>query len=338
MEQTQLITVVSFLLMTLLTLLFALWLFKKFMFTPVNQMISDMDQITHGKLHLTVDNSGLREFHLLANAFNSMNEQVRMRTNDLQQLLDLDDSALLCFDHDRDIVYFNNGAANLFGYTQDESYDLDLSDLFKDDISTLINNSLTINYLQTTNLRTQLNCKHKDGQVFQSSAIITVVDVMGKNGLAIALNKEIQSDSVSSIKDQRLSVVEQTLSRLLSFSEQGKNENYDQDADSKKLIIREQVVNLMNLSLNCWTQDTGSTKLDLAEQSGIWPIYIDKSTPTTRTLDKYLTINSCPKNPRNQRVIDTAEFVLKETSQQKSDKHLELEYSLDSFRQLLAGL
>jgi len=141
MDQTQTVTITGFLLLSLSTLLFALWLFNRFLFSPVSRMFSDMERITHGKLELTVNNKGLREFHILADAFNSMTNQVRMRTNDLQRLLDLDDSALMCFDHDNDAVYFNEGATRLFGYWSDEIIDLDFADLFSDDITSVLSNA-----------------------------------------------------------------------------------------------------------------------------------------------------------------------------------------------------
>ena len=76
-----------------------------------------------------------------------------------------------------------------------------------------------------------------------------------------------------------------------------------------KRVVREQAVSVMNLALACWERELGRSKLDLAEQSRIWPVYIDKSTPTTRTLDKYLNLDNCPKNPRSKRVVDTAEAI-----------------------------
>jgi two-component system sensor histidine kinase ChiS len=95
----------------------------------------------------------------------------------------------------------------------------------------------------------------------------------------------------------------------------------------------------MNQALSCWEQDLCKTKLELAEESRIWPVYIDKSTPTTRTLDKYLNIDSCPKNPRSQRAIDTAEFVLRNMKDKSPDnKCRELKQALDDFRQLLSGI
>ncbi len=350
MDQTQTVTITGFLLLSLSTLLFALWLFNRFLFSPVSRMIDDMEKITHGKLELTVNNKGLREFHILADAFNSMTRQVRMRTNDLQRLLDLDDSALTCFDHDNDAVYFNVGATSLFGYASDEIIDLDIADLFTDDIASLLSDTET-GRPQQGNLRTQLNCKHKDGHVFLSSAIINTVDVMGQSGLAIALNTLHSDEEMSSSQgDERLNAVEQTLSSLLAFAKDNPGampglgnidltDINDAEAGSQKSQLREQVVKVMNIALSCWEHDMGKTKLALAEESGIWPVYIDKSTPTTRTLDKYLNIDSCPKNPRSQRAVDTAEFVLRNMNRKSpSKKCKELNDALDAFRLLIAGI
>ena len=350
MRQTQTVTISVFLIFSFSTLLFALWLFNKFLFLPVSRMIADMEQITHGKLELTVNNKGLREFHILADAFNSMTNQVRMRTNDLQRLLDLDDSALMCFDQDNDAVYFNKGATSLFAYSSDEIIDLDFADLFSDDISLLLKNVAEMDSAQQGNLHTTLNCKHKDGHIFESDAIINTVDVMGHSGFAIALNSTLKDENIpSSHNDQRLNAVEQTLSNLLAFAKDnpgvmsglgnlGFPDINDTESNSQKSLLREHVVKVMNLALACWERDLGKSKLDLAEESKIWPVYMDKSTPTTRTLDKYLNIELCPKNPRSQRAIDTAEFVLREMKKSTTVKRKELQEALDAFRQLVSGI
>lgn len=343
MNKTQAVTISGFLLLSLCVLLLALWLFNRYLFSPISRMIADMERVTHGNLELTVNNKGLREFHIFADAFNSMTEQVRMRTNDLQRLLDLDDSSLMCFDHDNDAVYFNEGATSLFGYSSDEISDLDIDDLFSDDINSLLNNA-------DGSAHSLLNCKHKDGHVFQSNASINSVDVMGQSGFAIVLNiKSDDEDADSSQNDQRLNAVEQTLSSLLAFARDnpgampglGNLEQADigdSQNNPQKSLLREHVVKLMNLALACWEHDVGKTKLDLAEESKLWPVYIDKSTPTTRTLDKYLNIDLCPKNPRSQRAIDTAEFVLREMKKSNTVKRMSLKEGLDAFRQLLSGI
>jgi len=143
--------------------------------------------------------------------------------------------------------------------------------------------------------------------------------------------------------------VEQTLSNLLAFARDNPDilpgveapqptDTSSTGASHQKSVLREHVVRVMNLALTCWEYDLGKTKIDLAEESRIWPVYIDKSTPTTRTLDKYLNIDNCPKNPRSQRVIDTAEFVLRETKTKKSVKRGELREATDHFRRLLSGI
>ncbi len=350
MDQTQIVTISGFLMISLSILLFALWLFNRFLLSPVSHMVGDMERITRGKLELTVNNKGLREFHILADAFNSMTEQVRMRTNDLQRLLDLDDSSLMCFDHDNEAVYFNEGATSLFGYSSDEIIDLDIDDLFIDDISLLLN-SADNDVSQQGSLHTLLNCKHKDGHVFQSNASINTLDVMGQSGYAIALSANIDDENAdSSQNDQRLNAVEQTLSTLLAFAKDnpgvmpglgnlGLADVNDIEDETQKSQLRKQVVQVMNMSLSCWEHDLCKTKLELAEESNIWPVYMDKSTPTTRTLDKYLNIDSCPKNPRSQRAVDTAEFVLRNMSTKSPGKKCkELNEALESFRLLISGI
>ncbi len=349
MERTQIVTTGSFLLLELLILLFALWLFNRFLFLPVNRMLHDMNLLSHGQLDLTVNDKGLREFHIFANAFNAMTIQMRMRTNDLKRLLNLDDSALICFDHDNDAVYFNKAATSLFGYTSDEIIDLDIADFFSDDIASLMSDPAKKRGSNKGNLRTLLHCKHKDGHKFQRNSIINTIRVRGENGLGVALNTRPEKDTSTLQNHQRLDAVEQTLSNLLAFAKDNPDvmlgaeipeypDTSDTGASQQKSVLREQVVKVMSMALTCWEQDLRKTKIELAEDSRIWPVYIDKSTPTTRTLDKYLNIDSCPKNPRSQRVIDTAEFVLREAGKFECIKCGELREATDLCRRLLSGI
>lgn len=346
MEETQIITISGFLLLSLSTLLCALWLFNRFLFTPLSKMVADMEQVSHGKLDLTVNNKGLREFHVLADAFNSMSDQVRMRTNDLERLLDMGDSAIMCFDHDKEAVYINKATTRLLGYSNDEFFDLDLADLFTDDIMQLMKHSAVADSSGQKKLHTSLTCKHKDGHEFQITAVINCIDVMGQSGYAIALDTASGNQAkMAGQSEQRLDAVEQSLSSLLEFARNNPGLMsgagiglLEPMGETQKTLIREQAVNVMGLALACWEHDLGKSKLELAEDSKIWPVYIDKSTPTTRTLDKYLKLDSCPKNPRNQRVIDTAEFVLRQMSNRTTVGRKKLQDALDAFRLLLSGM
>ena len=359
MEHTQMVTTGGFLLLTLITLLFALWLFSRFLFVPLGQMVEGMKQIAQGKLNLTVNKKGLHEFSTLAKSFESMANQVKIRTNDLERLLDLDNSAILCFGHDGEAVYFNKGATALFGYQDDEISDLDLGDLFSEDIVQLMKDAVRLNAaVQGNALHIQLGCIRKDGHAFQSDAVINPLDVMGGFGYTIVLNPvSDETDDgltnylVNSIEqnEQRMHAVEQSLNSILEIAKNNPGMisgvgDLERPAlpglktDDDKRLLREQVVQVMQSALACWEHDLNKTKLDLAEESKIWPVYIDKSTPTTRTLDKYLHTESCPKNPRNQRVIDTAEFVLRQMNRRTTLGRKQLQQALDDFRGLISGL
>lgn len=62
MEQTQTVTIGGFLLLSLGTLMIALWLFNRFLFVPLRQMIKDMEQMSRGQLDLTVEKRGCGSF------------------------------------------------------------------------------------------------------------------------------------------------------------------------------------------------------------------------------------------------------------------------------------
>ena len=335
MGETQLITISGFLTLTLLAMVVALWLFKKFLFSPVSLMIENIGQIQSGKLDLKVSNKGLKEFSILANAFNQMTEQVKLRTSDLQQLLDIDESALICFDHNSEGVYLNHSATKLFGYTSDEVVDLEIADLFTSDISLLINSALMG---ESENRPTIVECRDKDGQLFNGRVVFKAVSVMNHRGIAVVVHGNIDDESKTEIHDQeRFKIFEKTINNLISLA-QINDALPLSDNNHQQPSLRECAVTVMNLALGCWTKYLHKSKIDLAEESKIWPVYMDKSTPTTRTLDKYLNIDKCPKNPRHQRVIDTAQFVLNKSEHSGETECQELKKALEIYSSQLSGV
>lgn len=74
---------------------------------------------------------------------------------------------------------------------------------------------------------------------------------------------------------------------------------------------RRQAVAVMDLALDCWSAAGHGGKVELAEQSRIWNVYLEKDGYfRTQTLDKYLTIKTLPTRPRWRDIYATAEFVL----------------------------
>jgi two-component system sensor histidine kinase ChiS len=86
----------------------------------------------------------------------------------------------------------------------------------------------------------------------------------------------------------------------------------------------------MNLSLCYWELASGKTKLDLAEQSGIWTITKDYfEGGRTRNLDRYLRISTIPKNPNLNNVLKTGDFVLAKCQREYPDISNKLMISMD---------
>jgi len=353
MSRTQIITVSGFLLLSFASLLLALYLFNRFMLAPVSEMIRTMRRMASGQFNLSVNNRALKELCELADSFNSMARMVEMRTRDLESLLDLDDSIIVCFDRDGETVFYNEAARKLLGYPGEELSDLRMSELFEEDIAGLVADRVD-NEQAGHMLHVTLACRHQDGSTQSCEAVIYRVPVMGQSGYAIVLGAAGTGGHARVFdSEQRLEAVEHSLASLLEFARENPalvreslGEGFmtaDGRLPAEKSAVREYTVKIMNMALLCWQRDLGLSKLELAENSGIWPVYMDKSTPTTRTLDKYLNLDSCPKNPRTKRVIDTVEFVLArfgdgDATSADAPSARELHFALDEFRRLLAGV
>jgi two-component system, sensor histidine kinase ChiS len=89
-----------------------------------------------------------------------------------------------------------------------------------------------------------------------------------------------------------------------------------------------QGVKVMTLTLALWSHETGTTKIDLAEQSGIWKVYMNKDGyERTQTFDKYLSIKKFPTFPRWPKVYMTVDFVLLSCRASERQNALEIEYT-----------
>ncbi len=103
----------------------------------------------------------------------------------------------------------------------------------------------------------------------------------------------------------------------------------DRELDKRKLGVR-----VMNLAIQAWETSTGKTKVDLARETNSWKVYMSKNGfERTQTLDKYLDSKRFPKNPRWNKVFQTADFVLL-NSNSSLDLNSELEALLFELRAL----
>lgn len=108
------------------------------------------------------------------------------------------------------------------------------------------------------------------------------------------------------------------------------NENYFGDETPHDLTVV-----VMNLTMDYWVANTKTSRVELAEQSGLWTVYIGKDGwARTQTLDKYLSKTTLPSRPRWKNVVNTAEFVLT-ACRGHSPLRKDLEKALARLRQIL---
>ncbi len=73
-------------------------------------------------------------------------------------------------------------------------------------------------------------------------------------------------------------------------------------------------------ALSIWEKVTGENRVELAEQSRVWTVSIDSGTLRTRSLDKYLSLDKLPANPRWRNVVRTCHFILAEVNLPTADR------------------
>lgn len=72
---------------------------------------------------------------------------------------------------------------------------------------------------------------------------------------------------------------------------------------------RELVALSMSLAMDLWENHLERSKIEFAEDSGLWRVTNDSGTLKTRTLDKYLSLKTLPKSPRYKIVVQSLEFI-----------------------------
>ena len=117
---------------------------------------------------------------------------------------------------------------------------------------------------------------------------------------------EIISGAIADLLEE-LRFTTRQLSTLQGNLDEAIQTAFTQEAGQR---LRELLVQLMTCSLLHWEETTGTTKIELAEQSGIWKVHLDKGYFRLRTFDRYLSVPSVPQKPRWKDVTRTARFVL----------------------------
>jgi len=122
---------------------------------------------------------------------------------------------------------------------------------------------------------------------------------------------------------ERLKEANKELTKLRNELE---NQLENRTEELREAKLRELIVVLMNLSLQYYEFTTNKSKIDLAEESGIWILTEDQNSFVPKTMNRYLMIDTVPRRRPNFKAIQkTAYFVL---SQEQTHKYPKLEKQL----------
>ena len=108
----------------------------------------------------------------------------------------------------------------------------------------------------------------------------------------------------------------------LFLLETSHKENVSDDADNQLEIFRESLVQVMLDAVSLWEKTTQLNTIELAERSRIWKVSIDSGRLRTRSMDKYLSLQKLPLNPRWKNVVKTCHYILSECDLEPSDRQL----------------
>ncbi|MCP4753596.1 MAG: response regulator [Proteobacteria bacterium] len=269
----------------------------------------------------------------------------------LVRILDTAENAILVFNGENRITFVNRKAENLFGYSIQEMLGEALDRFFVDEPPTLDRQG------------GEVTVRRKNGRQTTATAFLVLLEE--ESGLVF---KETVESDIGEPKDEaRLAVVPdgsgnspfpKELWRLETTMAAAEDWLFQGDAGLLRevrelphaldevgtvveevggvLVVRNALVEAMSLALRYWIQTTNRTKVELAEESGIWKTYVDRhGTYSTRTLDRYLTEQTLPRKPRWRPVLQTVYFVLQSCPRKAPVLKKELEKRVADLESLL---
>lgn len=274
-------------------------------------------------------------------------QELKLMQRKLSEMLNSIDDAIFAVNQSREISFCNQSFESLTGYSAANLLGQPLHTIFKDDQDN-INKQILFNDLFDSPSAPVKNfsypnftIKKADGADLNGTAFITAVE-LDEDILYLMVLRQPQEEGTIPVPStpalllvnelnrnrQRLLSIEEALLSLQTGAQEKSKPVFDDlkaidtlferlsgHIEMKKDIEldkkRSLAVRVMNLSVDLWKVITKTTKADFAEQSRIWSVYVEKDGYIrTQTLDKYLSKETLPKNPRWKQVYATADFVL----------------------------
>jgi len=252
----------------------------------------------------------------------------------LARILDFLDDAIIAVNESLEICFANAAACHLTGYENRQLLGHPVDRLFGREQG----GRWTDLEAFSSRIETAARIQKNDETAMACTVEAADLDIEGESLKVLVIRKEDgntrpsgsdsgQMDPVSFIEkigrnEKQIAQLENALSADVSFVHKKRTDeetapdpspttHHDIESGLTKQRRRELGVTIMNQALALWVSETGTTKIDLAEQSGIWKVYMNRDGfERAQTLDKYLSLTKLPKNPRWPKIYRTVEYVL----------------------------
>ncbi|PMH41215.1 hybrid sensor histidine kinase/response regulator [Vibrio sp. 10N.286.49.B3] len=242
--------------------------------------------------------------------------------------------AIVCIRNDNKIRFANDAACKLFKRSQEQ-----LKRSYADEIvAPKFLNLMQLHYcgdidIYVEDIRQHLSCdilKLPEGSELHAMYIFDVGGGVNAN----RVNKlETAIDALSCYAfegdKEKLQLLKELGGEFTRIADKATGEG-----QNKQDIMRELLVECMSTSIAYWESVTGKSKFAFAEESGLWRVYLDRSTLQTRTLDKYLRIETLPKTPRWRTVLSSLDYI-SQHCHDTSPERIHLESLKDKLQKLL---
>ncbi|MCW8330126.1 response regulator [Photobacterium sp. SDRW27] len=255
----------------------------------------------------------------------------------LMGLLESTSEAILCVQSGGRIRYANSAAGKLFKRLPEQLERHNIEDILATHLPEDISSSHHFNG----------NLMYRIGDDLQTLDT-DVINLPEESGL----QRMFIFDNNGPTAQHRVAVLENAIEVLSGFAFDGDKNNLqqlrelggeftrladklDDNGRNKADSLRELLVDVMKATLKFWEHSAQKTKFELAEESGLWRVYLDRSTLQTRTLDKYLHLETLPKTPRWRTVLSTIDFVLERCSSPTSERN-DIEAMRDKLQHLIS--
>ena len=312
--------------------------FEKELLVRINTLLQAKDSVER-----------LKENEILKNEIAKrtvVEEKLDSSQRRLTRVIDNADEVIICANQFNKITFFNKKAENELGYNSRELLNNDIKIVFPElqlekDWYEGERGAPTDDY--KTREEKEIILIHKNQNEFKQEIFISYFFQENDPFYAVTYHP-LSSSGIPSVDEkadlkylirQRIKAIESNLSgtrkyidqgglslieelRQIEASLDGRSENLLNDQNS---ALRHLMVDVMKKSLEFWAKFTHKSVLDFANESKIWKPYLDKGTWQTRTLNRYLKINTLPKRPRWRDIIRSVKFVIPicpEASEEKS--------------------